>query len=44
MDGEREISFKKGETFIFKITRNGPIRVNTKSALELAQEQGLFNI
>ncbi|MBE1303135.1 ATP-NAD kinase [Clostridium botulinum] len=44
LDGEREISFKKGETFIFKITRKGPIRVNIKSALELAQAQGSFNI
>ncbi|NFD77658.1 ATP-NAD kinase [Clostridium botulinum] len=44
LDGEREISFKKGETFIFKITRKGPIRVNIKSALELAQAQGFFNI
>ncbi|KRU24562.1 acetoin catabolism kinase AcoX [Clostridium sporogenes] len=44
LDGEREISFKKGETFIFKITRKGPIRVNIKSALELAQARGFFNI
>ncbi|APH18995.1 ATP-NAD kinase family protein [Clostridium botulinum] len=44
LDGEREISFKKGETFIFKITRKGPIRVNIKSALESAQAQGFFNI
>ncbi|APQ97726.1 ATP-NAD kinase family protein [Clostridium botulinum] len=44
LDGEREISFKKGETFIFKITRKGPIRINIKSALELAQAQGFFNI
>ncbi|MBD5642978.1 NAD(+)/NADH kinase [Clostridium botulinum] len=44
LDGGREISFKKGETFIFRITRKGPIRVNIKSALELAQAQGFFNI
>lgn len=42
LDGEREITFKAGEEFVFKITRNGPLRVNISNALELCQKEGLF--
>lgn len=42
LDGEREIEFYKGQHFIFKITRNGPIHVNVVKALETAQENGFF--
>lgn len=43
IDGEREISFQRGESFIFKITRNGPVHIDIKGALELAQIEGFFN-
>lgn len=42
LDGERELPFKEGEIFRFKITRNGPFRVNIKSTLESAQLNGFF--
>ncbi len=43
LDGEREITFKQGEKFIFKITRNGPYHVEVRKVLELAQIDGFFN-
>ena len=43
LDGEREIPFKKGDIFEFKITRDGPYRVNIKKTIESAQLNGLFN-
>jgi predicted polyphosphate/ATP-dependent NAD kinase len=43
LDGEREIIFKKGDKFIFKITRNGPLHVNIVKTLEIAQKEGFFN-
>lgn len=42
LDGEREIIFKAGDKFKFKITRNGPFRVNIKRTLEEAQKNGFF--
>ncbi len=42
LDGEREIPFKKGEVFKFKITRNGPYRVQIRNTLESAQRNGFF--
>lgn len=42
LDGEREIPFKIGESYGFKITRNGPIRVNVRKAIESTQEMGFF--
>lgn len=42
LDGEREIPFKKGEVFSFKISRKGPNRVNIKKTIELAQKNGFF--
>ncbi|WML34621.1 NAD(+)/NADH kinase [Clostridium sp. OS1-26] len=44
LDGEREITFKAGERFTFKITRNGPLRVDIINALEIAQKSGFFKI
>ncbi|MCR3956913.1 MAG: NAD(+)/NADH kinase [Gudongella sp.] len=43
LDGERELPFKKGDTFQFKITRDGPYRVNIKRTIESAQINGFFN-
>lgn len=42
LDGEREIIFRTGDKFKFKITRNGPFRVNIKRTLEEAQKSGFF--
>ncbi|AKA69388.1 ATP-NAD kinase family protein [Clostridium scatologenes] len=44
LDGEREITFKAGERFVFKITRNGPLHVDIVKALEIAQKNGFFRI
>ena len=43
LDGERELPFKKGETYHFKISRDGPYRVNIKRTIESAQINGFFN-
>ncbi len=43
LDGERELPFKKGDVFEFKITRDGPYRVNIKKTIESAQLNGFFN-
>lgn len=43
LDGERELPFKKGDIFEFKITRDGPYRVNIKRTIESAQLNGFFN-
>lgn len=43
LDGEREITFKKKDRFIFRITRNGPFHVNIKKTLETAQLNGFFD-
>jgi len=42
LDGEREIEIKKGDNITFKITRNGPCRVDLKKALEWAQSRDFF--
>lgn len=42
IDGEREILFKKGQVFKFRITREGPYRVNINNTLKSAQENGFF--
>lgn len=44
LDGEREITFRPGDELIFKITREGPLRVNIRKTLELAHEIGFFNV
>jgi predicted polyphosphate/ATP-dependent NAD kinase len=44
LDGEREITFKKDDELSFKLTRNGPNRVNVKETIEKAQLNGFFNI
>lgn len=42
LDGEKEILFNEGQTFTFKITRNGPYHVDVVKALEIAQLEGFF--
>jgi len=44
LDGEREITFKAGDELVFRITREGPLRVNIRKALELAHEIGFFSV
>ncbi len=42
LDGERELQFYENQEFVFKVTRNGPKRINVKKLLELAQINGFF--
>lgn len=42
LDGEREIVFKENDNIEFKITRNGPYKVDVKKAVEIAQMKGFF--
>ncbi|WP_313341093.1 NAD(+)/NADH kinase [Sedimentibacter sp.] len=42
LDGEREIQFFENQEFVFKITRNGPRRINVKRVLETAQSNGFL--
>lgn len=42
LDGEREVSIREGESIVFRITRDGPWRVDVRRALELAQQKKLF--
>jgi predicted polyphosphate/ATP-dependent NAD kinase len=44
LDGEREIAFQAGNEFVFRITRNGPLRVDIRKTVELAHKNGFFNI
>ncbi|HSN59156.1 MAG TPA: NAD(+)/NADH kinase [Clostridiaceae bacterium] len=44
LDGEREIAFQAGNEFVFRITRNGPLRVDIRKTVELAHNSGFFNI
>lgn len=44
LDGEREIQFSENQEFVFKVTRNGPMRVNVRKVLETAQLNGFFNV
>lgn len=43
VDGEREIPFQEKDRISFRITRDGPFRVNVRKALEDAQRSGFFN-
>lgn len=42
LDGERELPFKSGDAYEFKITKNGPLRVDVRKTIESAQEKGFF--
>lgn len=42
LDGEREINLKKGEEITFRITRNGPLRVDVSQAMAFAQQNQVF--
>ncbi len=42
LDGEREVKFNEGDHLEFKMTRNGPVKVDVKLASELAHKQGFF--
>ena len=44
LDGEREIEFHKDQTFIIKISRNGPIHVDIRKAIEIGQINGFFKV
>ena len=42
LDGEREVIIKEGDILMFRISRNGPYRVNVTKTLEIAQQIGFF--
>jgi len=42
LDGEREITVKKGENVTFKISRTGPYKIDVRKTLEVAQDTGFF--
>lgn len=42
LDGEREVFLRKGEKAIFKVTRNGPWRIDITSTLEAGRDAHLF--
>jgi len=42
LDGEREITVKKGENVTFKVSRNGPYKIDVRKTLEVAQDTGFF--
>ena len=42
VDGERELRFFQDDQLTFRITRNGPWRVDVKKTLENAQKSGFF--
>ncbi|MBS7528582.1 NAD(+)/NADH kinase [Fusibacter paucivorans] len=42
LDGERTVTFNQGDKLDFKITRNGPYKVNVASVLKEAVESGYF--
>jgi predicted polyphosphate/ATP-dependent NAD kinase len=42
LDGERELLLRQGSSVVFRITREGPWRVDIKGALERACREGLF--
>lgn len=42
LDGEREIVFKQGDNIEFKITRNGPFKVDIDTTMMLAQKIEFF--
>lgn len=43
LDGERELPFKEGEHFTIKITRDGPVGVDVRRVIEIAQLGGFFD-
>ncbi len=42
LDGEREVTYRAGDEVMLCIRRNGPLRVNIRKTLELAQQRGFF--
>ena len=42
LDGERELRVNPGDIVSINVSRNGPYRVNTRKALELAVQLGMF--
>lgn len=44
LDGEREVSFKSGDSLTFEILRNGPVKVDVRRCVEIAQKNNFFNI
>lgn len=44
VDGEREVKCAAGDHVTFEITKNGPLRVNIRRAVEEAMSCGLFKV
>ena len=42
LDGEREVPVAAGDSVKLVVRRNGPWRVLTHKAIEMAQQEGLF--
>ncbi len=42
LDGEKEVSFRKGDMIEIRLMRNGPRKVDIRKVLVLAQKAGLF--
>lgn len=44
LDGERELAYRAGDTLSLTVTRSGPLRVDLRRTLALAQEHGFFSV
>ena len=44
LDGEREQRFHKGDRIALKLMRNGPMKVDIKKTIALAQQAGMFRL
>lgn len=44
LDGEKEVTYRKGEHFLIRITRNGPRVLDVEKALTRALELGFYKI
>lgn len=44
LDGEREVKVEKGDVLTYKITRNGPWKIDSREILEKGKEIGLYKI
>ena len=44
LDGEREIFFRPGDEITCAVTRNGPLRVDARRAIEYARTHGCFQL
>ena len=44
LDGEREIFFRPRDEITCAVTRNGPLRVDARRAIEYARTHGCFQL